>query len=167
MSTLAYNVIMAPRLRFWRWHFWRDPKWQRSSLFSAATWLAATLVVYDLVEQLGHGWLVNVMVSLAFDFVAWVVGKFLIWRERQIDCPTSASRNTVVWLLFFGINLCLGWLVWTQGGFGTVQSRGILAVYGVLINPVRFRLNNELVFGDQSLRSCFTWLLRRIKTKTA
>jgi len=145
------------RLLFWRWEFWKDPKWQITSVMSAVLWLVGTLIVYKEANRVSNGVFVIIAVGLTMDMVAWVVGKIWIWSGHEVRSQVSAVRNIAVWFIFFLINGAV-MLILKHKGASTMDIRMVMVVYGIAINPVRFRINKVLVFDPRKLREINTWV---------
>ena len=151
MSALTISApIKHLSLRFWRWQFWLDRKWQKSSGVSASFWVLNTYIIFSLVEQFGHGLLFNALVSLAWDGLTFAVKNFWIWRNSQVTLKISYSRNFAVWLAFFGANLGLFWLLHSPADVSVHHTRYILGAVGILVNPVRFRIDKQRIFKDKT-----------------
>lgn len=147
MSSLDFGIPVANKqycLRPWRWQFWYDRKWQESAAVSSTFWLLNTYLIFQLVEQLGHGVLVAILVSLGWDVLTYSVNKLWIWRNTGISVKLSYSRNFAVWAGFFAINAGLYWVLSEQADMGIHHTRYTLGALGVLVNPVRFKINNRI-----------------------
>lgn len=140
----------------WKWLFWREPKWWKSAALSIAMWAMGTKLIAQH-EHLAAGWLVLIGVGLAMDLVTWGLNKLLIWVKHPASTPVSAGRNTTVWALFFLVNVALLLILNVGAGFGTMETRKATAVWGIAINPLRFRINDSLVFGPMSLREAVAY----------
>jgi putative flippase GtrA len=145
-------VKIDERLPEWLRRLIRNREWQKSSAASSTFWVLNTLIVYKLVERLGHGWQVNVAASLAWDLVTYAVNKLWVWRRRKATYAKSASRNFAAWIAFFAFNGTLAWLLMGQANVGTLPARILLALVGIAVNPVRFRINDGLIFSHGSVR---------------
>lgn len=150
-SFLERKLGNRPGLLGWLWKLIHIREWQKSSTLSAAVWIFSTLAIYQLVATLGHGWLWNIAVSLAVDAAVWAVSTW-IWRKRKIARTKSASSWVVVWATFFAFNGVLAWLLMGQANIDTLPARGILACYGIAMNPVIFMIRDKVVFGNWRLR---------------
>ena len=149
------------RLLFWRWEFWTDTKWQITAAMSAALWLVGTLIVYKEADRVSNGVIVIVAVGLLMDMIAWGVGRLWIWSGREVCSQVSAARNVAVWFIFFLINGAV-MLFLKHKGASTMDIRMVMVVYGILINPVRFRINKKLVFDPRKLREINAQMLHPI-----
>jgi hypothetical protein len=151
-SWLAGKLDDRPGALGWLWRLTHVREWQKSSLINATTWVLCTLVIYKLVERLGHGWKVNTAMSLIVDSVMFVVNKLWVWKKRKVTVAASGSRNFVTWLFFFALNGLFAWLLMNRAGMNTMAARGVLGCYGFLMNPALFVLKDRMVFGQQELK---------------
>lgn len=149
---LAWFLAGKPGIRGRLWLMFHTPEWQKSSFTTGITWLIATFAVYKLVALLGYGTEINVGVSLAFDVVAYLVHKYWIFDKREVTVRDSYARNAAVWLVFFGVNAFLAWLVFHKLAEGTLYRRGVLGAYGLLMNPVMFAIRDKGIFSQLPLR---------------
>lgn len=124
----------------------RNREWQKSSALSSLFWCLNTLIVYKLVALLGHGWQVNVLVSLAWDVVTYLICKLGIWDERHTGYKSSSSRWFAVWGFFFLLNGSLAWLLMSRADVGTIGARCLLGAFGILINPLIFMIRDRGIF---------------------
>jgi hypothetical protein len=160
MSAMTFNASMPQNrpllyLRGLR----SNRQWQKSSAISATIWLVGTLIVYKLVERLGYGWEINTTVSLMLDTIAYVAHKLWVFKRDGVTIGTSCSRNVIVWLAFFSVNLFLSWIVFNKVDLGTLSGRSILGCYGVAMNPVMFFIRDKGIFSHKPLRELLsaTW----------
>ncbi|MBI4034416.1 hypothetical protein HY380_00790 [Candidatus Saccharibacteria bacterium] len=128
----------------------RRPEWQESSLVSGTIWVVVTLVVYNVVAQFGHGWKVNVAVSLAADMVLYLLARFKIWEKRRSGITRSAAFWFGWWAFFVIFNAGLAWLIMGRADVGTFLSRVILGLYGGLMNPVVFKFRDKFIFPPKT-----------------
>jgi len=132
------------------WEFWSDPKWRRSSLLGLAMWLIGTKIIFHF-EHWGPGWAVIITVGLAADSLTWALKKLLVWAKRSVDMPVSVGRSWVLWGLFAGVNFALTLSLNTAGDLSTHHTRYAMIPFGIAVNPARYHLDNNVVFGDMSL----------------
>ena len=135
-----------PRLVNWFWCMVHRAEWQKSTAQSIAFWMAATPVIFHVAHQLGNGVRASLMVSLAVDWLVFVLNKLWVWRKRNAEVPRCAFRNFLFWAATFLINLVLTWQV--IGHVGLHHGRTILGCYGCLMNPVVFAVRDRLVFVE-------------------
>lgn len=147
----ALTIAVPPKqisLRFWRWQFWSDRKWQYSSAVSGLFWTLNTLLIFRLVEQFGHGIRISILASLGWDVLTFAVNKFWIWRKSGVGLKLSYSRNFAVWICFFAANTGMFWLLNDPADLSVHHTRYILGAIGILVNPVRFRINKKRIFQE-------------------
>ncbi len=154
-----------PRTFGWFWRMVHVPEWQKSAFQSSTFWLLATLLIYKLVSRMGHGWQVNVVVSFTLDWVVYGINRLWIWRQRKVSLPTSGWRNLTVWTATTGLNVLLAWLIISRVGF--LPGRILLGCYGVVANPVVFKLRHDFVFAETNIREVAAALRRLDAYKAA
>jgi len=133
----------------WLWRLRLNREFQRSSAVSAAVWVLATFVVYRMVELLGHGWKVNIAVSLAFDFMMYLISKLWIWRKRGAGYARSGSFWFAWWLSFVVLNGIMAWALMGEADVETVRARFILGGIGIVMNPVVFAFRDKQAFRQK------------------
>ncbi|HSX18382.1 MAG TPA: hypothetical protein VLE51_03445 [Candidatus Saccharimonadales bacterium] len=121
-------------------------EWQKSSAISGALWALNTILIYKLVSQLGHGWQLNMAVSLTADAVMYGFNKLWVWRKRKASLRGSAGWSFIWWVLFFGLNTGLAWLLMSQIDLGTLWARGSLGLIGFAMNPIVFKFRDKMAF---------------------
>jgi putative flippase GtrA len=150
MRTQLYQVLRKlaslPGLRLVPWG---NRQWQKSSTQSLLFWLLATLVVYKLVSRLGHSVSVNLTVSLSLDWIAYVINRFWVWQKRQTHFRRSGLRNFAVWGVTAGLNALMAWQIISR--IGVMPGRALLGCYGIAMNPVMFRVRDNLVFAEYDI----------------
>lgn len=151
-TRLAAKFDDHPGIRGWFWRLVHRREWQKSSVVSGAFWALQTLLIYKLSERLGHGWQVNASVSLAWDFLTYFINKSWAWHSRDVKVAASGTRNALVWVLFFGVNLGFAWLLMDQANIDMLAARGIMAGYGFAMNPVMFLIRDQIVYEDVSIK---------------
>jgi hypothetical protein len=125
---------------------WGNREWQKSSTQSFLFWIVGTLIIFKVARHLGHGLLASVGVSLAMDLAAFFISKLWIWKKRATTVPRSLGRNMIVWGTTFGFNLLMVWQAVDH--LGVNHGRYVTGCYGILINPVMFRVRDKMVFAD-------------------
>lgn len=132
------------------WEFWSDPKWRRSALLSVAMWLIGTKVIFHYAHW-GPGWAVIIGVGLFADCLTWSLKKAIVWVKRSTKTPVSFGKNAIIWLVFFGFNFGLTVFLNTAGDLSTQHTRWAMIPFGVAINPTRYWIDRDVVFGEMSL----------------
>jgi hypothetical protein len=145
LQTVLNKLASFPGLRLVPW---MDRQWQQSSAVSASFWILNTYILFKLVEHFGHGVRTSVLVSLGWDTLTFAVNRFWIWRRSKVGLKSCYSRNFAVWLIFFGINAGLFWMLKDPASLSVHHTRYILGAVGIAINPWRFRINKERIFED-------------------
>jgi hypothetical protein len=125
---------------------WENREWQKSTMQSAVFWIVGTLIIFKVVRHLGHGLVASVGVSLAMDLAAYGINKLWIWKKRTTTVRRSLGRNMMVWGTTFGVNLLMVWQAVDH--LGVQHGRFAAGCYGILINPVMFRVRDRMVFAE-------------------
>lgn len=147
IQTAFHKLASLPVLR---WEMWRDRKWQLSSAQSGLFWVVGTYTIFKLLGRFGHhGLVLNLGVSLCLDCVAYGINKLWIWRHRQTTVPRSLGRNLTAWAVMFGINVLIAWQAIDH--LGTHHGRYALGGFGIVINPVVFRVRDKIVFAEYDI----------------
>ena len=136
------------RLR-WAWKFIHNRRWQQCSALSTTTYAINFALVYVGVSYLGHGWEFNTLASLAWDAVFFLVKKFKIWGDREASCPKSAVITMVLWAAFFLFNFSFTYLLFRKTDMGVAWVKIVMIPMGLLLNPVRFWLDDKVAFATQ------------------
>jgi hypothetical protein len=131
------------------WRLVHNSKWQQSSALSSTTYAVNFALVYVGVSYLGHGWVFNTLASLVWDAVFFLVKKFKIWGDRDACCSTSAVIAVALWALFFSFNFSFTYLLFDQTDMGVAWVKIAMIPMGLLLNPVRFWLDDRLAFTPQ------------------
>ena len=143
--------LLMERPGFWGnlWRLFHRPDWQRSSKFNARIWVTGFMLFYPLARQHGHPLLVNLSVTTSLDLVVYLFHKRKVWAERTV----GYRRSYITWYFFtmatFFVNLGGGWLLFDEVQLGRVQSKSVLEVVGVLINPWVFRYRDRVAIRDR------------------
>ena len=146
------------RWRFWKdsplspfaWRFWHDPRWRRTALLNIATWVAGTKVIFHFAHW-GPGWIVIFSVGILGDTLTWILKRAIVWARRSVVIPESVGRSWVLWALFAGVNFVLVITLNVAGDLNTHSTRYATIPFGVIINPARYYLDKEVIFGKMSL----------------
>jgi hypothetical protein len=124
----------------------RNPEWQKSSALSSTLFVLNTTLIYHLVARLGHGWQLNLAVSLMADAVMYGFNRLWVWEKRNAAVSTSVGWSLLWWIAFLGFNTGMAWLLMKQIDLGTLWARGALGGIGITLNPVVFMFRDRIAF---------------------
>jgi len=144
MSSVSHTV-------HWTWSLRSNHRWRWSTLASSLKWGLSFGLVYFVVSRTGHSWAVNTLVSLVMDGLLYIANQF-IWRERQVSRTNSVTTTFIIWLMFLGLNAGLMWLLLHPANVDLTQARLLAVPFGVAMNFVNFRINDEVAFRKEGLR---------------
>jgi len=135
---------------FWGdlWRLFHRADWQRSSKFNARIWITGFMLFYPLARQQGHPLLVNLSVTTSLDLVVYLFHKRKVWAERTVGYRRSYTAWYFFTLATFFVNLGTGWFLFDEMQLGKFQSKSVLAVVGILINPWVFRYRDRVAIRD-------------------
>src|SRR5436190_19056430 len=99
------------RLPEWARQMIRKPEWQKSSALSAISWVLGTFTVVKLVDRLGFGWEINMVVALCLDWPMYLISKRWVWRNRDV----TYSQTFCLWgwwgMMSFAMNTVMAILL--------------------------------------------------------
>lgn len=145
-SWLASKLDNRPGLVGWLWRLVHVREWQKSSALSALIFALNTALVYRLVALLGHGWQLNLAVSLVIDAVMYGFNKRWVWEKRKAAITTSAAWSFLWWLVFLGFNTGIAYLLMKRADIGTLEAKSALGGIGIALNPVVFMFRDRVAF---------------------
>lgn len=152
MTSLAVTAP-APHIRLlvWLWELRNNQEWRRSSAVSATQWIAKYLLIVAGANYFGHGVFMSGLVTAGWDLSIYPVNRW-IWRDRPVRPATSLSRTAVIWLICFGLNLGLVELISGLAGWPISTTKLMLIPEGILMNPLMFWLNDQVIFQRGGLQ---------------